>query len=197
MPKLLVVFPFYEDTLHYWVLSLTKFERNAFAEVFGFHYMFGWVGLHVNWAMLRAASHFWSIRTHLFNFSMNELCPTHEEFCAMVGMAPGGLIAVPSMSRPPVVALQELLGIDGETARLMLRGQYLDLTMLPVHFAKFLENDAYLKRRQSALFLCLLAKYFFIGYPGFIGARVIDIVLQRRERRVNMIPFILAETLFG
>jgi hypothetical protein len=33
--------------------------------------------------MLKAAARFWDAEEHLFRFSLDELCPSFEEFCAI------------------------------------------------------------------------------------------------------------------
>ena len=57
-------------------------------------------GARIDWDFIRACLMFWDLEAHVFRFraSLEELCPTLEEFSALLGSGPDAALATPTVS---------------------------------------------------------------------------------------------------
>ena len=78
--------------------------------------------------MLMVAVKFWYPEDHVFRFVLDEVCPTYEEFSAMLGVNPSVAAALPEFSRSPRDLLIGLLHISPSAARSLVTGGMISLS---------------------------------------------------------------------
>ena len=148
----------------------------------------------IEWSLLLSASTFWNPQTHVFNFGLNEMSPTIEEFEAILGCRKNKSIAIPKNSRPIVEALQEFLGLDCDVCTSMIHGNKVNFSLLPKLFINEDGDKKCSKYQENAFALCMISHFLFYDSPGMVDERVIEVVIQAMDLSHNIIPLVLAET---
>jgi len=71
-----------------------------------------WHNQPIEWNMLMAGVEFWYPEDHVFCFGSNDICPTYEEFSAMLGINPSVATAMLEFSWSPRELLVGILHIS-------------------------------------------------------------------------------------
>ena len=149
-------------------------------------------------SILRAVVSFWDPVVHVFRFKGEELCPTVEEFQALLGYRPRDQVISPTslVSFPKI--LVKLLGLNLNEARSLMRGGELHILQLIERFSP--EGDPYDRvhqgRRRIAFCLGVLACFLLAPNNGKASPALADVMAQMIEGK-DLIPMVLAETLLG
>ena len=81
----------------------------------------------IKWDFLRAAMKFWDPEDHVFRFKTAELCPTIEEFSAILGYDPGKKYVAISCDPRHREILSNALGLPTSITSSMIEGHMVNL----------------------------------------------------------------------
>ncbi|KAI8571879.1 hypothetical protein RHMOL_Rhmol01G0154200 [Rhododendron molle] len=81
-------------------------------------FIFSLCQIPVNFAFLRAATNLWDPVLHVFRFKREELCPTIEEFTAIIGHSGKEGLVIPNPLFNQDNLLRDLLQVQKHEARL-------------------------------------------------------------------------------
>ena len=202
-----VPFSFHSNTWHQsdsiltllneWVDGMDKTDRINF-QAFGLKGLLVLKRVKLDWGFLMAASRFWDAKDHVFRFHLAELCPTVEEFTAILGCDIDARPAVPSCEPKYQNRLSSLMRIPLKEVVPLLDGQWVDVQKMIDKFMPMEVRTLHQSRSKCfALAFCLLSEFLlFTGDHGFADARVADIV-HEAENEKNIVPIVLAETFHG
>ncbi|KAK9992505.1 hypothetical protein SO802_027490 [Lithocarpus litseifolius] len=76
----------------------------------------------IKWDFLRVAVKFWDTKDHVFQFQTAELCPTIEEFSAILGYNPGKKLVAISCDPRHRENLSDALGLRSSITNSMIKG---------------------------------------------------------------------------
>ena len=81
--------PYFSHYMFLWTKNLTPVERINLDD-FSISALLSLRGVKVDWDFLRSCLKFWDTTAHVFRLgpSIEEICPTFEEFCAILGSDP-------------------------------------------------------------------------------------------------------------
>ena len=86
-----------------------------------------WCNRPIEWNMLMEVVEFWYPEDHVFCFGLDAICPTYEEFSAILGVNPSVAVALPEFSRSPRDLLDGVLHISPSMARSLVAGGMISL----------------------------------------------------------------------
>ena len=129
---------------------------------------------------------------------MEELCPTFEEFCAILGSDPNSALTTPVIKAGYFSSFCRLLELDRASASTMVSGNLINLNSVIAEFGdpEDYENVGRQKSRMRALALCLTSTYLFAGPVGWGDVKMVELILQM-ESFSNVVGLVLAETLLS
>ena len=81
----------------------------------------------IKWDFLRAAVKFWDIEDHMFRFKTVELCPTIEEFFAILGYDPSRKSVAVSCDPRHRESLSDALGLPTSITSSIIEGHMVNL----------------------------------------------------------------------
>ena len=191
--------PYFSHSMHLWTKNLIPVEKINLGG-FGISALLSLKGVKVDWDFLRACSRFWDVEAHVFRFGadMEELCPTFEEFCAILGSNPDSTLAVPVVKVGHFASFRRLLGLDEVSAGHMVKDGLVNLASVIAEFcdSRDLEDLERQRYRMRALVFCLTSTYLFTGPIGWGNIDIVELVFQMEEYR-NVASLVLAETLLS
>ncbi|XP_077225641.1 uncharacterized protein LOC143858806 [Tasmannia lanceolata] len=161
--------------------------------------LFGYVAtIKLDWGLLYAASECWDPDHHVFRFDNQEMCPTFEEWCALLEYPVDGPLVKPSCVpdyRPLFLCLMDN---PDESMNSFMKGQEVSMQRLidiypPVGYIGAVDIQ---KARRRALRFCSFARFLTVQPSRFASAVLLDLVDQM-DRGANPIPTMLAETFNG
>jgi len=166
---------------------------NVDYDVFNIRRVSLWRNRPIEWNLLMAAVQFWYPEDHVFRFGLDEVCPTYEEFSAMMGINPSVAAALPEFSRSPRDLLAGLLRISPSAARSLVVGGMISLpaVLQSVHLREV--GDA---GHSGAVVLGLVSKLLLVTGELLVDPQLAAITSWMSYRR-NPAAVILAETLNG
>lgn len=177
-----------------WLKPLDQGACDLFQAKFQVSSLFDYAYVKINHSFLREAVEFWDPVRHVFRFNRNELCPTMEEFGAILGRPDFKRVLVPAMT---VIKAEDLIpsfGISLRLARLWLSNSRIILESVISHFAALpfwtstVQIDCYL----NAVCVVLVASFLFVGPRGLADASILPVTLKLKE--CNLCMLILADT---
>ena len=140
--------------------------------------------IRVDEPLFHAAANYWVPTQHVFHFNGVELCPTFEEFGAIMGRD------LPSL-------LQVVFGVPLAMANRWCIFGKLNLSLVFAHFSSsaFLVGERPRSYFLCAFCLCALARYFLVQRSYCVDLRICMVVYK--SKRGNLVGLILVETFNG
>ena len=189
--------PYFSHYMFLWTRNLAPVEKINLGG-FGISALLSLRGVKVDWDFLKACTRFWDTSSHVFRLGpgMEELCPTFEEFCAILGNDPDSTLAVPIRKVGYFSSFCQLLGLDEALASLMVRDGWINLSSIIMEFydSPNVEDLERQKYRLRALALCLTSTYLFAGPIGWGDISIVELIPQM-ENSKSVASLVLAETL--
>ena len=187
---------FLAQNLTAWIASLDGSEKVNFRG-FGINALFtlGRTPLHL--PFLHAAARFWNPVTHVFSFAGQEMCPTFEDFRALMESERDEEL-LPQLNFGHAQSLGRMCGLSMRDARSLMGDGMLDIPSLANQFsdAGDRSNHHWQGFRRHALCLCMLSHFLFISGSGGASVRLIEVAQGLREGK-SCIAMVLAEPLRG
>ena len=81
----------------------------------------------IKWNFLCVAVKFWDLEDHVFQFNTTELCPTIQEFSAILGYDPGKKFVAVSCDPRHMESLSDALGLPISITDSMIEGHMVNL----------------------------------------------------------------------
>lgn len=100
-----------QPILDQWMNSFNGLDRLLF-KPFNLDFLFSLHHIPIKFAFLRAVASLWDPKFHVFRFKREELCPTLEEFAAIMGHSDRKGLVIPNPSFNRNNLLKNLLGIQ-------------------------------------------------------------------------------------
>ena len=140
---------------------------------------------------------FWNPVTHVFSFGGQEVCPTFEDFQALMESERGEEI-LPQLNFGYAQALGRMCGLNAHDARSLIGNGMLDIPSLIYRFSDAGDRSDHHWQgfRQHALCLCMLSHFLFVSGSGGSSVRLIEVAQGLKEGK-SCIAMTLAETLMG
>ena len=147
--------------------------------------------------LLHAAANYWVPSRHVFHFNGIELCPTIEEFAAIIGEPKIDDLIFPTMGGDLPSLLQVVLGIPETTANRWYVFGKLNLRLVFDYFSGsgLLEGERPQSYYLHAFCLCAFARYFLIQKSYCVDLQMCMVAYELKKG--NSVGLILAETLNG
>ena len=126
-----------------------------------------------------------------------ELCPTHEEFGAIMGEHNFSAIILPTLEEYLSNLANQLLGVPLTVAKRWCKSNKLNAFMVFKYFSRMDVPLAGAKRSHhlNAFFFCILARLFLVLKTPCVDPRILHMVKNLGSG--NPIAIILAKTLNG
>lgn len=179
-----------------WLKSLDGQSRREFKSQFQLSSLLDYSQVRVNQDFLKLATEFWDPSRHVFRFNNTEVCPTMEEFGAILGRPDFDHILLPSVVPLKVEGLiSSLFGIPTRVARGWFSNSRIDFQLVVSHFSQLppIVTGNQLQHRLNALCFCILACYLFVDAPDSADVALLQILPLLRESNPSMM--VLAGTL--
>ena len=132
--------------------------------IFDLSCIFTYHQIKVDEPLLHAATNFWIPTGHVFHFNGVEICPTLEEFSAIMGEPEVSTLILPTIGGDRFALVQALLGVS-----LNMTQHWCMFDKLNIHsiFSYFSRLTVPITGRPcshylNAFCLCILAKYFLV-----------------------------------
>ena len=150
------------------------------------------------WDFLRAFMKFEDTEDHVFWFKTTELCPTIEEFLAILGYDSSKKSVVVSCDPRHKEILSDALGLPTSVTSSTIEGHIVNLHAVVSRLInKCTHGMTDNMRKNFGLALCFMGEFLLCsGRPGFMDAWTIGIMSQVKDGD-NPSSLILAETLLG
>ena len=185
------------DCLESFISKMDFVSRNNFNS-FKLHSLFSIKGVRREWDLLRASFNFWDPEDHVFRFHLDEICPTIEEFSAILDIDQHLPFAVPVLKRSYHETLCEVLGLPLPIVMKMLESRGLNLRLL-LEEAQTKVPSSVLESHQklSALAMAFIGDFLLSSpHSEFADVRISTLIPQLLQGK-SIVPIILAETLNG
>ena len=152
----------------------------------------------IKWDFLRAAVKLWDPEDHVFWFNTIELCPTIEEFSAILAYDPGKKSVAVSCDPRHKESLSDALSLPTSITNIMIEGHMVNLNAI---ISQLNEKHTYgvtvNMQKNFGLSLCFVGELLLCSKRhSFMDARAINVVSQIKDGD-NPVYLILAETLLG
>lgn len=140
----------------------------------------------------------WDPEVHVFRFKGEELCPTVEEFRAYLGSFRSERVIAPRQDGSMTSLFSEFLGMPRALARSLMSGGRLDVGRVVRIYGPGGDAPEGTTHgcRLRALVICLMAGYLLVNPEGNFDPCLVGVAVDF-ERREDIIPLVLAETLMG
>ena len=124
------------------------------------------------WDFLHVAVKFWDPKDHVFWFKTVELCPTIEEFLAILGYDPSKKSVAVSCDPRHRESLSDALSLPTSITSSMIEGHMVDLHAI---LSRLINKRTYgatdNMQKNFGLALCFLGKFLlYFGRHGFVDA---------------------------
>lgn len=184
------------NRLQEWIAALDGSERVNFRG-FGLDALFPLNRTSLCFPFLHAAARCWNQITHLFSFGGQELCPTIEEFQALMESRCDEEI-LPQLRFGHTQALGRMCGLTLHEIQSLIHNGELDIPSLIHRFSDADDRGDLLWQGfwQHVLCLCMLAHYLLARGFGGSSLRLIKEPQGLKEGK-SCIGLALAETLMG
>ncbi|GMY09301.1 hypothetical protein FCV25MIE_34128 [Fagus crenata] len=185
------------DCLESFISKMDFVSRNNFNS-FKLHSLFSIKGVRREWDLLRASFNFWDPEDHVFRFHLDEICPTIEEFSAILDIDQHLPFAVPVLKRSYHETLCEVLGLPLPIVMKMLESRGLNLRLLLEEAQTKVPNSVLESHQKlSALAMAFIGE-FLLSSPHFEFADVrISTFIPQLLQGKSIVPIVLAKTLNG
>ena len=162
--------PFFTEKLSNWIATLDGLEKVNFRR-FRINALFPLSHSPLFFSFLHAAARRWNSVTHVFSFGGQEMCPTIEEFQALMESRRDEEI-LPQSRFGHIQALGRMCGRTSHEARSLVHNGELDIPSLIHRFFDAGDRGDRLWQsfRQHALCLCMLAHFPLA--TGFRGSSI-------------------------
>ena len=141
---------------------------------------------------------FWDPEDHMFRFKIVKLCPTIEEFYAILGYDPSKKFVAVSCDPRHKESLSGALGLPISITDSMIEGHMMNLRaiisrVIDKHTYGVIDN----MQKYFGLALCMVGELLLCsGRHSFVDARAISVVNQIKDGD-NPVSLILVETILG
>jgi len=165
--------------------------------LYGLSCIFSYHQIRVDETLLRVAANYWVPSQHVFCFNGIELCPTIEEFGAIIGEPEINDLIFPTMGGDLPSLLRVVLGVLATTANRWCVFGKLNLRLVFEYFS----SSALLEGERSRLYflrafcLCALARYFLVQNLYYVDLRMCMVAYELK--RGNPVGLILVKALNG
>ena len=152
----------------------------------------------IKWDFLQIVVKFWDLEDHVFWFKTIELCPTIEEFFAILGYDPSKKSVAVSCDPRHRESLFDALDLPTSITSSTVEGHMVNLCAI---LSRLINKRTYrvtdIMRKIFGLALCFMGEFLLcFRRHSFTDARALSIVSQVKDGD-NPISLILAETLLG
>ena len=153
--------------------------------------------IEVDEPLLLVAANYWIPTRHVLHFNGVEICPTLEEFKAIIGEPLVNDLVFPTMGGDLPTLIQALLGVPLEKAMQWCVFGKLNVHLIFAYFSWLVVPTIEIPRSRflNAFCLCMLARYFLVHETYCVDHRMCLLVANLRNR--NLAGMILVETLNG
>ena len=132
----------------------------------------------IKWDFLRVAMKFWDIEDHMFRFKTVELCPTIEEFFAILGYDPSKISVAISCDPKHRESLSNTLSLPTSITSSMVEGHMVNLRAI---VSRLINKCTYgvtdNMQKIFGLALCFVREFLLCSRRhGFTDARAISVV---------------------
>ena len=157
---------FLAQNLSSWINNLDGLEKLNFRG-FDINALFTLNRTPLHFPFLHAAARFWNPVTHVFSFSGQEVCPTFEDFQALMESERDEEI-LPQLNFGHVQTLGRMCGLTMYDARSLIYDGMLDIPSLIHRFSDTGDRDDHHWQgfRRHALCLCILSHFLFSSGSG-------------------------------
>ena len=148
-------------------------------------------------SLLRATTNYWIPTQHVFHFNDVQICPTFEEFSAIMGEPLVNNLVFRTISGDLPTLIQVLLGVPLKRAKQWCVFGKVNVCLIFAYFSLLVVPTTEILRFRflNAFHLCMLARYFLVHETYCVNHRMCLVVTNLRNR--NLVGMILAETLNG
>ena len=178
-----------------WVKSFNHPFREELDTQFHLAPLFDYSKVRIKQEFIQLAAEFWDPSRHVFRFNNSEMCPTMEEFGAILGRSDFNHVLLPSTAQAKAEDLVPIFGISLRIAHDWFSNSQIDMQSVISHFhpspAATVKNQT--QYQLNAACLCILAEYLFTDVPGFMDATLLRFLPVLRVQ--NPCMMILAGTL--
>ena len=179
-----------------WIWKLGP-NFKGFVANYGLSCIFPYHQIRVDEPILRVATNYWVLSRHVFRFNEIELCPTIEEFTAIMGESKIDDLIFPTMGGDLPSLLLVVLGVPETTANRWCVFGKLNLRLVFDYFSSSGLHEG--ERPQSyylhAFCLCSLARYFLVQQSHNVDFWMCMVAYELKIG--NLVGLILAKTLNG
>lgn len=187
---------FLVQNLTTWIANLDGSKKLNFRG-FGINALFTLSRTPLRFLFLHATARFWNPVTHVFSFGGQEMCPTFEDFQALMESGRDEEI-LPQLRFGHIQALGRMCGLTLHDARSWIHDGELDIPSLVCQFSDAGDRGDYHWQgyRRHALCLCMLSHFLLVPSCGGFSTHLIEVVEGLKEGK-SCIAMTLAETLMG
>ncbi|XP_047337186.1 uncharacterized protein LOC124940699 [Impatiens glandulifera] len=181
-----------DRTLSLWV---NYFKGNRFSR-YGIEYMKKLVDIEINPEFMLQMQRRWDTRTHTFRFGNHEMCPTIEEFKAILGIPDERQILHFKWLDSIKPVLKKEFGFTKHIMKRITKHHALDLMEL----SKEVMSGIYIpenERTQLLTIVIILAHYLLSPEDNKPSNYVLKVAIELTNRNKDPSAIILAETLMG
>jgi len=179
-----------------WIKKLGPSFKDALVPL-GLSCIFPYHQIKVDEPLLHAATNFWISSRHVFHFNNMEICPTLEEFSAIMGEPNVSTLILPTIGNDFADLAHDLLGISLATSQQWCMLDHLNIHMVFAFFSRFSVPVTGRGRSHylNAFCLWLLARYFLVNKTYRVDQRMCLVV--NNLDKGSLVGMILVETLNG
>jgi len=163
-------------------------------EPFHLNVLFSLKQVAIVWDFLKAAVTCWDPVLHVFRFGDKEICPTVEEFAAILGCPLYDPPALPSLDARFALDFEKLLDLSKSECKSLISDCSVNLAKLFERFNTVPEDVLQRRYFRRAICFLLLNRFLFVSVGDMGDASLIRVVDQMQNGR-SFIHLVLAETL--
>ena len=179
-----------------WIKKLGPNFKKAITP-FGLSCIFPYHQIKVDEPFLCAVANFWILTRHVFHLHSVEICPTLEEFSAILGEPKVNTLVFPTMGGDLPILIQAPLGVSLDTAKHWCIFGKLNIHLIFAYFSRLTVPmiDRPHSHYLNAFYLCVLARYFLVHGTNCVDHSMYLVVSNLRSG--NLAGMILSEILNG
>ena len=135
--------------------------------------------------LLCAAANYWIPSRHVFQFNCVEICPTLEEFSAIIGEPSMNDLVFPTMGGNLPTLIQALLGVPLEKEKQWCVFGKLNVHLIFAYFSRLAipMTEILRSRFLNAVCLCMLARYFLVHDTYCVDHRMCLVFANLRKKK--------------
>ena len=160
--------------------------------------MFSLKGVRMDWDLFHASLKFWDPEDHVFRFNMDEICPTIEDFSAILGIDSNLPTVIPTLQNSYTSSIVKLFNLPIPIILRMLFGEGINLLSLFEEFAYQTPTSVQEShRKNSALALTYVGEFLLVNQrSGFADVRISTLIPQLLGGK-SLVPIVIAESMNG